>query len=78
MNRPALVKFAKHMEAKLKENDRKGKTGWKRWSHQSMLCMLQQEVNELVIALHEDNNIRAECCDIANFAMMIFDNEDNK
>lgn len=71
--RKALAEFTTHMELRLRENDHKGKTGWRGWSKKALLNQLLLEVMELIEA-KDDDSIRLECCDVANFAMMIFDN----
>jgi hypothetical protein len=74
-NRKAVSNFAKHMELRLRENDHKGKEGWRGWAKRSLFGMLLEEVIELCNATDNDN-VKQECCDVANFAMMIFDNID--
>ncbi|MGW8178650.1 MAG: ParB/Srx family N-terminal domain-containing protein, partial [bacterium] len=73
-----LSRFAKAMELKLRDNDHKGRRGWRGFSKKEFTRRIMEEVVELAKA---DNPYSAmlECCDIANFAMMIFDNivEDN-
>lgn len=71
--RPALANFTRHMELVLRKNDYKH--GWSYLSTRELLSMLQGEVLELAAAKNNDDR-RKECCDIANFAMMIFDNLD--
>lgn len=73
--RPALANFTRHMELVLRENDYKGRRGWWHLDTEDLLSMLQEEVLELAAAKNDDDR-RKECCDIANFAMMIFDNLD--
>jgi hypothetical protein len=61
------------MEKTLQENDHK--TGWKDLSFQHLLERLRQELAELESAIiWGEDNAKQECTDIANFAMMIFDN----
>lgn len=69
--RPEVLKFAKAMEKKLKENDHKG--GWKDCDISYLNHSLNEEVSELQSAILEEGYITDECVDIANFAMMIFD-----
>lgn len=87
-NRKEIAWFAKEMEAKLRENDHKGKDGWKQWRIDALFPRIGHERDELLLALHplkldtmnetltrEDAcEVIRECADIANFAMMIADN----
>ena len=73
--REPLAYFAYMMEKVLSANDHKG--GWESLGIPYLLARLDQERDKLLIALHDEEtaeNIRHECCDIANLAMMIFDN----
>lgn len=77
--RPEVMKFAKAMEAKLRENDHKG--GWDKIDNGELFCALRIETSSLyseiqAIPLDEDK-IKKECADVANYAMMIFDNCEN-
>ena len=72
--RKELKQFAEFQEKILKKNDHKShwswcKTGW-------LLRRLGQELNELRRACKKGNTeeIKSECADVANFAMMIYDN----
>jgi len=66
--------FAEKMEEVLKENDHKGGE-----EALSLFWMLQDEVRELEVALwYKEGNVVKECCDVANFAMMIADKERRK
>ncbi len=77
--REPLKKFAEFQESVLKEHDniKKGVAGWNKESIRTLFNKLVKEVNELE---HEirfssfSNNIPRECADVANFAMMIYDN----
>jgi len=76
--RHSLVQFVKEMELKLRENDHKG--GWENSSTEYLFDSLSQEVEELQEELTEINNpcderVKRECLDVANFAMMLFDNK---
>lgn len=73
--RKALSRFAHHMKLRLRENDYKGREGWRGWSRRTLTTKLMEEVIELSAAKDDDSRMQ-ECCDIANFAMMIFDNID--
>lgn len=80
--RPEVMRFAQHMEAKLRENDhkehwRKGYTMDHLWDNSDAL---ESEVAELLESLHALNNgqctaeeVIKECADVALFAMMIAD-----
>lgn len=73
--REPLEHFAYEMEKVLKQNDYKG--GWEGLAIPHLLARLDQERDELFLALHDDSliiDIQHECCDVANLAMMIFDN----
>lgn len=76
--RPPLARFARCMEMKLRDNDHKGKRGWRGYSKKEFTSRIFDEVVELAKA-GDPYSAMLECCDIANFAMMIFDNivEDN-
>ena len=70
--------FSQHMENVLRDNDYKG--GWEDIDVGWLLGRLQEEVCELENELHVSNNeekIIKECCDVANFAMMIADLYEN-
>jgi NTP pyrophosphatase (non-canonical NTP hydrolase) len=84
----SIKKFAEAMQAKLNKNehkkcsvmnnDQKGRQ-WKHCSYDWLLFRLRQEVMELEEAYmknHED--IKEEAVDVANFAMMFFDNLNNE
>ena len=79
--RPEVIEFAKVMENKLKANDWKG--GWENISINELLKMLKGEVEELEYFLEEHidheyhywvDRMVPETADVANFAMMIYDN----
>lgn len=72
--REPLARFAYEMERVLKDND--WKQGWDELSYPYLLDRLTQERDELLLAIHDEKpakEIQKECCDVANFAMMIFD-----
>ncbi len=72
--RNSVARFARSMEVVLKQNDRKG--GWSNLSKNSMFNSLTSEVFELHEAIIKGQlgpEITKECCDIANYAMMIAD-----
>ena len=85
--RPEVMRFALEMEKKLRANDHKG--GWENENYSYLFDGITREAKELEnvldsIGIFESTNpkiskekkleIIGECADIANFAMMIFDN----
>lgn len=74
--RKEIMWFSRQMEIVLRNNDFKG--GWKHCSHRYLLASLDQERDELMLALNNPRSINEdvinECVDIANFAMMIAEN----
>ena len=80
--RPALKRFSEIQEIILKKNDKR-KKGWNGCSIDYLFSRLQDEVYELKIAIEKmtdttSPDIESECADVANFAMMIADNWNNK
>jgi hypothetical protein len=75
--RPELQKFAEAMEKILEYQDRY-KSGWENCTLQYLSMRLTQERKELAEAFQKKDKeaIKHECCDIANFCMMIYDNID--
>ena len=83
--RKVVQDFAIEMEKRLKDNDYKGH--WKDCSTFYLVNRLNQKVKEVEKALslycihcersYNENkgNIKEKCVDVANFAMMIADNE---
>ena len=85
--RPVSPNFIQAMEEKLSAGRRHGYVGWdQNWLNctfpdhlggyrGALMQHLHVEISELVIALGKGDNemIREECADIANFAMMIAD-----
>ena len=75
--RPWVNSFAVEMERKLQKNRHKGdRDGWKREPADWLLARLRDEVEELAATLRVScprADIRGECADVANFAMMISD-----
>jgi len=70
--RPAVLEFAKEMEAQLKFNDHKG--DWIGADPQWLMCRLLDEVIELQrVVLFSEGDPAEEAADVANFAMMIAD-----
>ncbi len=73
--REEVADFAISMEETLVKNDHKG--GWKECELRYLEDRLLQEVNEVYDAIRQGKSaaeIRSECVDVANFAMMIADN----
>lgn len=73
--RKEVVWFAEKMEAILRLNDHK--SHWSDATNGYLLDRLWQEVHELQRAMLRESDpkdVIAECCDVANFAMMIADN----
>lgn len=70
-------RFGKHMKSRLHANRSKG--GWKGYSTRYLVTRLKEEVTELENALDATprykDHITKEAADVANFAMMIADNE---
>ena len=68
--------FAERMEEVLRGNDHR--SGWGNVEVLDLFWMLQDEVRELEAALwYGKGDVVKECCDVANFAMMIADKEKN-
>ena len=70
--RKALRMFAEKQEAILKENDYKN--GWDNCSDRYLIVRALAEMAELHKAILSGGDIVRECCDVANFMMMIADN----
>lgn len=69
-----ILEFAEAMQQKLNENIDKG--GWEDCGFQYLSMRLRQEHKEMADAETADD-LRRECADVANFAMMIFGNADH-
>ena len=71
--RECIEKFSIAMEAVLRGND--DKRGWEHDTLQSLFSRMLDEVAELSHGIDAGSifDIRRECCDVANFAMMIWD-----
>lgn len=71
--RPQLRDFANRMEHKLRQNDHKG--GWQDCASDWLLRRLEEELQELRIALATGTllDVEEEAADVANFAMMLAD-----
>lgn len=76
--RPELQTFAELCEAKLATHDVTRGGEWKSMTVGTLLHRLIGEVGELHDAVYQDNptsdSVVSECCDVANFAMMIASN----
>ena len=78
--RPAVQRFAEAMEKLLRENDHKN--GWEHMSNAVIFARISQERDELLLALTDGADfsrrlkVRHEAVDVANFCMMLFDNND--
>lgn len=78
--RPALKQFADNMETVLKHHD--NNYHWRHCNEAYLVQRLNEEIGELIGVLLEgreaivnyEDCVLNECCDIANFAMMIADN----
>lgn len=72
--RQQVVAFAGAMERKLRQNDHKG--GWLGMNNGSIMARIQQELTELTEALasKDRTRIRDEAADVANFLMMLCQN----
>lgn len=70
-----VEEFSKAMIKKLEKNNHKG--SWRDIKEAYLLHLLINEVEELYEASYNGKSkeeVRDECVDVANFAMMIFDN----
>jgi hypothetical protein len=69
--RPAVLRFAREMERKLRANDHKG--GWDNCTLNYLSTRLTQERKELMMAMGSGKNDAAlrEAADCANFLMMM-------
>lgn len=72
--RPEVMAFAIEMEKKLRKNNgRNRRRGWKAMKRGEISRRIWIEWDELRRA-DDPDEILDECCDIANFAMMMADN----
>jgi NTP pyrophosphatase (non-canonical NTP hydrolase) len=72
--RKEVKEFAQAMELTLRKHDpKKGKDSWKKDSYGSLFMHLSEEVQETMEATHP-HEIEKEAIDVANMAMMIWDN----
>lgn len=69
--RPEILMFAGIMERELAANDHKG--GWENDQPEALLRRLREETAELVRAVGGEGDVVSEAADVANFAMMIWD-----
>lgn len=72
--RPQVEAFALAMERKLRQNDHKG--GWRRMNNGAIMHRVDIEREELTAALASKDwmRIRDEAADVANFLMMLCQN----
>jgi hypothetical protein len=75
--RKSVMEFAHDMEKQLKVNDHKG--SWNREHHEFLLNEIYKNLSKLQVALSKEDKskdvITIRCANIANFAMMVADNE---
>ncbi len=72
---PQIKWFARQMEERIEANSHK--RGWGGSCEDWLFARLRQEVDELLLAIHDNETpekIIRECADVGNFAMMIADN----
>ena len=76
LTRKSILLFAMQMESKLRVREEKG--CWSSINISTLFTYLKGEVEELEEAVKRDPMLKTEivdeCADIANYAMMIFDN----
>lgn len=81
--RPEVERFALLMEAAMQERDRDWGKNWRGSNMTYFVDRLHQEIDELVIAIHNDPDslnpdaVKKEAADVANFCMMIAEEIDN-
>ncbi|MGE6376582.1 hypothetical protein [Peribacillus muralis] len=72
-----VIEFARDMEVQLLKNDHEG--GWIQEEYASLYQQIWKNMNSLGYELEKENSDKSEitkhCANIANFAMMIADNE---
>ena len=73
--RKPLRAFSVAMEEKLRRRDHRGRTGWRTASQERLFNLLWREFMELHAQMARGEPVAGECVDIANFAMMLHDNE---
>ena len=73
--RPSVMRFAKHMEAQLLKNDSRG--GWAACDRVYLLEKLEANLRDLKynLAAGEFEAAQRDTADLANFAMMLNENE---
>lgn len=76
--RPSVRSFAISMEERLQKKEWKG--GWDEQSRRELYDQLILEAMSLLSSIQnrDKDRIMRKCSDVANYAMMIFDNERNK
>ncbi len=72
--RKELQNFAIQMESVLRLNDYKG--GWQDMADEEIIARILEETAEIITAKAciSGNSPETECIDVANFAMMLWDN----
>jgi len=70
--RPAVLRFAKLMEERLKDNDHK--SGWEDCTRSYLFHKMLAKTDKLEESFLREDNPVGEAVDIANYAMMIADN----
>ena len=81
--RPAVRQFGKLMELILRNNDYKGKTGWRSMTKNEMLDRIEQEAEELMLIMWERRHkpwqpvdpmkLLTEIADVANFGVFLLE-----
>lgn len=79
--RPSVVRMARHMEAQLRANDSRG--GWQNCTKEYLEERIEQNLKDLRACSGSEGgfesflstHIQRTCADIANFAMMLSENE---
>lgn len=71
-----VADFAQLMEKILRRHDHKGH--WKGLSNQKIFALMLEEIAELARAIDADERVALEATDVANFCMMLADNNKGK
>ena len=74
--RQSVYEFALLMEKVLLRHDHKGH--WKDLSNEEIFALMLEEVAELARAIYCNQKIALEATDVANFCMMLADNNKGK
>ncbi|KHF33430.1 hypothetical protein [Paenibacillus sp. USDA918EY] len=70
--RPEVAEFSKQMEKQLQANEHKG--GWENYTNQFLRNELEKNFRKLMRCSSHDE-YRRRCANIANFAMMLSEND---